>query len=915
MSPQEETTFSPNLQLHPKQNSTEPPEIKSPTLENDGPIDTSTPKQDLEGEDAQIDLRSTDRAVSGLGVTYEPLAHNHNEFSVCLHDAAALTLELTPLLLKPPQDLELGDRDTQKPVARNKSNVRWIFFTLWIVTLLSVLFVAGLVTCDLQSLLNRTVVLEIDAVSILNITDLGVAAHVVGKVKTNYDNIDNPIYRYTLQAAGLMIGTVIVTFNEPVQVSFGGPGFERVHVVDLLPAEMALDLRNHRISPLDFISDAKFVESGLQTVLHDVLAHRKEEIHMEIKISLTPSVSSHWLHFKSFPISIFHHLQILPNETQIPVTVTDVTSEFGKNFVYSAVSATLDPLPLQFSLKPVDWNIYLRDCDGKPSILGVLASEDVFFEPGKLTMVNFTGAVTQVPQQLLQTCSDGLNPFNKFIKQLFEENIVHVWVSASKSDKNTRNLMPWLYSLLTEAVVEIKAPIPEQKDQFMQDFVSEFAIELMDIVVPRGTRDNVVILVGLKSSAKLGLITGKTGFLAIASEIDSHLTVWNDSDDEKVLLATITGGDIAISSTCAKECLSFINSSFDAINVTVMSPELMGRAISRILDGQKFLLYQWVDELNRAHIALELLSTEFRNIRIGYRKTTHNYENFNMTENNNEDLYINSVIANANILIERVTYITSTSEELMLLVDFEATNPVNFSLVMNDAICFEYHYNQTQIGKVSIDEVSISRISERQGFSAQVTVQNRLKYTSDFLSQIVSGNRAAVDIQGSIGVLGLGKVIENVHARHVCVPALKFKGGTEDVEKEETGLITGANTLSNPFLVSAIIHIWSSDVELFVYNPLCNVGVAVKIELCHAYHKGELLAYAEDTDLILVPPGIYKTPRIPIQISKGLGTKILKKVINGKLQVEVVAQLKVFIGRFSTDLKYHGQGLTAAVRL
>lgn len=883
--------------------------MSSPALEDAGPIGTSTPKLQETRDRGPLDTGAP--ASAGLGVTYEPISAEEADTRDSQIHSLPL-LERTPLLTGASNDLENGEREEseQNRQLKRAPFARWTIFLVLVSLLLIFLIVVWLVVRNIELLLNASIVPEIDAVSILNVTEAGVAAHVVGKVAVDYDSIDNWVYRSVLKMSAVLVGPVVVSSTKTVKAYISSTNFDSVHVVDILPPEMVLDLVNKRISPIDFISDTKLVDPGVQIVLDSVLAHNNSTIPLNIDLLFTPYVSTRWTKYKGKQMSITHHLELLPNDTHIPINVTEISTDFGRNFVTLSVNASLEPMPLELYVKPIEWDISLLNCDGDPSLLGVWTSENIQFQPDVPTIVELSGLVTNVPPELLQTCSDGLSPFNRFTKEVFEDSLVHVWVSATKSKKNAANLMPWMYKSLTLVTVEISAPIPEAKDLLFDNLISDYTVNLLDVVCPlTKDTDDLLLRVDIDASAVLNLPTKNDGPELNATKIQSQLSVWLTDGNDKILKARVDDGQAQIRSACLKGCLNTVNCVFNDVKMTILSPELIGNAVSRVLNGRNLPRYRWLTEVEQAIIDLSLFSTKLVNLRFENRQA----HGIAIGDQNDTDLFLNHLIASANILIDLVTYISSSPSNLTLLVDFEITNPVNASFDTLHTISFDYFYNHTRIGRVYVEDFKIRRLQERQGFYATVEIESQSAYSSELLSHIVSGVPLVLNLQGSQGTLPFDKLLENVSIQKLNVPALSF-----NLPKSQSEIMEDDHDLKvshSPFLISTVIHIWTSEIELTVYNPLANAEIAVRINQCQALYKGEMLAFIEKSDLILVPPGVYVTPRIPIQISKGLGADILRKALNGELEVDVLADLTALIGKFASDLTYQGHGLTATVKL
>lgn len=904
---------------------TQPKQLHSPMIE-EGPIDTSTPKLQTESDAQARPVVTQPRMETGLGVTLEPTQSNmagenatRLETQDHLDTSNVVFLESTPLLTSVTQDLESYDYETTISQKKKRMEVRWTVFSLLVVLLFIFVVVAGLVIYNIEQLLDAAVTPTIEAVSILNVTDSGISAHVLGNVTTNYGNIDNWVYRSALQMSGLLIGTVYVSSRESVRVSVSGPDYHGVHLVDTLPPELPIDLVNNRVSPVDFISDIQFVESGLQTVVDSFLKHQDEEFQLEIEIHFSPSISARWIHYKGAAMTLTREIVILPGDTHIPVNITDMSTEFGKNYVSLAISASLQPMPVEYTVKPIEWDVMLLDCERVPTRLGVWTSDTVNFKPGIPTEVKFYGSVTEIPPKLLQTCPDGMSPFNRFTQEIFQENKIHVWASATKSANNEESLMPWLYKVLTQALIEINAPIPDSANDiptFLRKYVSEPTFALLNVVFPPASPLNQLKFnVDLDVSATVNLPGKNKGFEALASEIVSSLNIFTPTGNESVLLVSTPGGSVELATVCNHKCVSAVECQFRNATVEIKSPKLAGEAITRFLSGLAPSPVLYVAEIGQTLIDVGFFKTMLRNLTFD-GATSVVAESSDVVSRN--DTFLNWLVSNANVLIAQITYVSSTSKWLEVLVDFDATNPLNASFSAPDVISFDYFHNGTEKGSFYIKNFKVDQSEGRQGFSANVVLENTLEGgKDDLLSRVVSGLPVVLDMKGTASDSGIGSLLQHVMVNKLKLPPLNFETGSEGtqltaLEDEET---PETPEIHSPFLISTTIHIWTSEIELTVFNPLANVELAVKILSCQALYEDELLAHIELSDLIIIPPGVYKTPRIPIQISKGLGADILRKAINGELQVEVVADLKVLVGKFPTEVAYHGQGLTATVRL
>ncbi|GME83820.1 unnamed protein product [Ambrosiozyma monospora] len=108
----------------------------------------------------------------------------------------------------------------------------------------------------------------------------------------------------------------------------------------------------------------------------------------------------------------------------------------------------------------------------------------------------------------------------------------------------------------------------------------------------------------------------------------------------------------------------------------------------------------------------------------------------------------------------------------------------------------------------------------------------------------------------------------------------------------------------------------SSEISLTVYNPITNHEVIIQLIEGKASHEDTALGYISKPQLLVIPPGIYKTPKIPITYaSNGIGAQLLKDALNGELDVDSYALMKVWVGWFEMDILYESSGVDTKIRL
>lgn len=127
-------------------------------------------------------------------------------------------------------------------------------------------------------------------------------------------------------------------------------------------------------------------------------------------------------------------------------------------------------------------------------------------------------------------------------------------------------------------------------------------------------------------------------------------------------------------------------------------------------------------------------------------------------------------------------------------------------------------------------------------------------------------------------------------------------------------ITTTPNFNLQDLIVDVTMHVFRSEVELTVFNPISNHELDIMINSVDASYQGTKLGTIEKPHRVMVIPGESKTGKIPIKFN-AVGVDILRKALNGLLLVDVVSEFTMDIDELSVDLQYEGHDLTANIRV
>lgn len=795
------------------------------------------------------------------------------------------------------------------------------FFIAFLLVVTCVITVATF--SQIEVLLNQAVLPDVQSVSVLDVTDSGVSVHVIGSIYVEYEQVSNYFYRNTLRLAGLLLGAVTVVPRRPCQVFMSTPEVSQKHILDILPPELSVDLRNRRLSELDFITQAEIIQGEMGDLVKLLALHnRLEPLPLDVEVVVDSAIISRFFCYNTQPTSIFQHLNLEPSDMDIPLQIDDLEVNMGKTSVSLEVAAsTVKDLPLKFDISSIEWDIALPDCKQHPEILGEWISDAVQFRPYERTYFQVHGDVKEVPKPLLEVCKDGISPFNKFTNKLMGDNTLSVLARARKCKANEKSLPSWLYDILSSTFYPIDSPIPTSDIDYSK-LVTNYTLEEISVVVP-SRKQGISTQLGARMAVDLKLPFKATNISVSISEIMATLDILEDSNE--ILEVTIEGKNY-IEFHCPDESqIGTVSIDASNVNVEVLNPSEVGKMLNDTLNNFIVDVSLWNLNLELAMLSLPILSTTIRHLKLSHRNSNHRFLE-DQSEDENEEFF-DWLLRMMNFHLDKVFYVNSNKTHIDFLVDFKITNPFNILLeVPDDEFKFDYLYNGSAIGTLMVGDIDVPsgvkdhNMSVWMSINCEDTEQRIL--AEEFVSKVVSAAEGT-----KLGVRGhtpasknnpdLSTLLSSIELEDLKFPAITFgdDGNEEDIVSLNQDSDDPPPSRQSPFLIDATIHVLTSEIELTVFNPLSNAEIMAEIVKCQASYQGETLANIDRSELMLIPPGIYKTPRIPIKVAQGIGSDILRRAMNGNLLVEVTADLGIRIDKFSMQLLYHGTGLKATVKL
>ncbi|KAG7660581.1 uncharacterized protein J8A68_005847 [[Candida] subhashii] len=768
---------------------------------------------------------------------------------------------------------------------------------------------------DIDKAVNRAVEVNLETVGISGLTPFGLNAHIMGSVNVNYDKVDKFFQRNFLKFGSSMLGTLIITNIEPMEIytRFIDVDSPFLHMVDSLPPPLEVLIGHNQTTSFDFISECTFADSNFLEILKYYNQIQSGDVDMDVKGIVTANMRSHFISVNVSDVEI-HQFVRVSKDIMLPevnLETLSVSTIEGSIEIEAFIKIMTD-YAVDLSLDSMNWNLLLENCDQGLIEVGDWTSGPTLIRPQVPISVNVNGSIASVPQELLKECpGDGLSPFNRLIQNYLNELPIEIYLRASK-DQNSNSLPEWLLDFLTEMNQKISIKLPPM----YASPLTGVEISSSDIFVndeQHSERDSFITNLNTNLSM---WIENPVGVEFSVPRFKSNFTIQENEISDVLIKGGSTSGYNHVNIT---EILGFLNLALtmDNLEIDVLNPSRLGKLFNslihnNILDNELLYLVLEVQDL---YVETPIMNTKISNLKFQPFQLMPKMVSPSAYDSSSFEKLLDQL----NTTINSIYLLESTEHELRILADVSVFNPTNFTLDLpNEEITIGVQYNDTLLGHATLKDVYIPK-QEKVNVSVESVIysksykdKSKLEY---FLSSYVSGgdnSSLIIDIVDNKvkNNHGLNEFIQELSFPNITLPNVDLSYPEEEVNSDSKNEIT---TNSCPFILEATIHLFTSEVELTVYNPISNSELQIEVFQAEAKHQDQILGYLLQRECLVVPPGIYKTPKLGIKINS-IGMDILRKAINGELNVEVMAVLNVTLDQFDVQLLYKGSGLKSKIR-
>ncbi|CAI5760222.1 unnamed protein product [Candida verbasci] len=800
--------------------------------------------------------------------------------------------ENTPLLHQVPQEplnedevqeflQSYNESESSQPIRSKRKCSRGVIAgSIFIIVILLLVFSYFLFD-HLQQCISGSVELELTQVSFQNTTPQGVNLIMESDVNINY-KLKNAVQKFVITSFTSLIGTITIQSLKPIEIysKFIDLNTDFIYLGNLLPPPMNITVVNGTDNQLNFISECNFKESQIMQFLKYYYKIETPEINLKLKgIGKEINVKYGFINF-SFKDIVFaqdvviNKKYIQPN-MNIETFKVNSTSEMINVDTHLSIETDLVELP-ELNLEKLSWNLMFEDCTKKLIKVGKWFTLPLNITKGdKSVSVFVKGSIESVPDCLMEDCGSDISPINHIIQQYLHNQPVCFYLQLNETKSN---LPSWLIRLLQEEAIRLYVKLPK-------------------IDLPIVPRNHFCI-----NSSNLYIDEKNIN-------LDSNFTIFNNNslvefDNLKFRSSfdVINGSDVILKGETDQILIEYnknlIESFLNNLQLDLIDPKTVGQLLNKILNNKTtHEIYS-----NVTMHDIEMKTPLFMKIKLKELKLP------SLSVPCNIPIIDYQLLDQLNVTIDSIFLIESTNTQVKFLIDLSLINPTSFSIdMLHEITKFGIYRKGLNLGNIIFNNVYIPNQDEFYlscEFHINLETYEERVGLENFISSYISNGAKNLSIDVYNNELltnpNLNKLIEEVSIKDLQLPNLKFQ--INDLDEY------------NPFIVEVIIHVFTSEIEIKVFNPINNSEIIIEIFSAQAKHEDIILGYLSHREILIIPPGISQTQRLPLKINSNDSMDILKRYLNNELDITIMAIMNLQLDKFDVSLLYNGKQLKCKIR-
>ncbi|CAK9442121.1 uncharacterized protein LODBEIA_P58660 [Lodderomyces beijingensis] len=818
--------------------------------------------------------------------------------------------------------------------------VSWLH--LLAVLLLLFTAIVYLTARDIQEAVNQAIDVQVYNATLMGMTSRGVNVSIQGEVNLNYDAVDsNMVQRSVMKLGAALLGSLVLAPQKPVQVNVklvDVKGSPFVHLANAHSPPIAVKIGNRATTMLDVESECTFEDGQFFEFLRYYYQIEGDVINLEVKALVEQVNVRAWgdvLGFVVPRVELHDFISIDRKDLKLPKNME------VKSFAVNSVEPSLvgvdvgiaisNDFALEMELGTVWWDVMFVDCVGNLVNVGNWKSLPMSIRPNEFVNLNVTGAITEMPACLIEDCADQVSPINQLVQHYLNGDPIQFYLHVSETGNNNnggKGIKPdWLFDILKKIPpVRFEITLPRSKAVYPDEIVvGSTEIMVRKPVDHAGGKDSVAVDLRNNCTVKVEVPINTDEVLMELERLKMNFSlVWGDE-----LILEARSQDFVYSSMTQSGRILDINVNLTDLSVDVDNPRLLGKIANKMLNQAGNIMDEAGLYINASLGDIRLRLPILNQVTLSHLEVSQVElpQKFNIHDNplllkqgdkeqeEEEDVPFMDLL---DIQVGQIYFAQTTEHEAEFLVELSMFNPTNITFELPASstpqlIELGVAKRDVRIGSVSVvDEVLILKQErnslivslklEYGSYSDKVILQD---FISSYISSPVQSRNLTVDIWGNsaMGLPGINAFLQEIELRDVRVPNVTFD--FPDLR------ITDINQL----IIGVTTHILTSEIELEVYNPVVNSEIHLELFQSFAKHNEVVLGYLAKREYIIVPPGYYKTHRIPFKVNNDAASDILRNALNRDLQIDVMADLNLIVGQFNLRLMYRGVQLISKIRL
>ncbi|KAI3405120.2 hypothetical protein KGF56_002076 [Candida oxycetoniae] len=783
---------------------------------------------------------------------------------------------------------------------------------------------------NLEERAREAVDLQVHNARLLGLTSIGAQVQLEASITTNYDSMkkSNLLQKSMVKLGAVIMGSLSISLPKPVQIQVRLVDVEKSPFVPLGYAHpppslpIKVNIRNNVTTHLNITSEFTFEQSRLLEFLKYYYQLDASLINMEVKALQEKVKVQIWdsVYINLANIEISDYITIDKNELKLLENVEIL--KFGINSIKADVLdlsvdlAIYNDYGLELTLDTIWWDLSFADCNGELIKVGIWESLPFKIQSLERAVLNVTGVIKEVPSRLMDDCSNNVSPINQLVQRYLNEDPIEFYLHFNE---NNQAMTPtWLFELLKRLPptrLEIKLPRIH-----VAYYLWGFPTGSTDLVINEAKETDYPNTFSFKVKNNSTISVKNYTSLSLSSELCKLKVDFSLETKENKLLQAKSQDFIYSTIEQLKEVLKIDINLID-LDIVVTDPIALGKATNEIINdggdgggGDGKSITESPDILLNATLgSVALTLSILQNLTIS--KIDIPLITLPKRFTPLED--IGALLPQLDIEIEEIYLSDASNNEIEFFVELSLFNPtdisIEFPISANQSVILGMFKGGVRIGSLIMKHhISVSKQERTQLMTIlklQYTTYSNKVVLQDFLSSYISSssqlpNNLTVDIKENsvIGNQGLNSFLQEIEVRNVTVPEVTFN------------IPEYRSSDFSQFIIDVTIHILTSDIELKVYNPLVNAEIQLEIFQAYAKHCDEVLGYIARREVLIIPPGVITTPRIPIKVYNDAARKVLREAVNANLNIDVVVDLNVAVDVFDVRLVFQGAQLISKIR-